>query len=124
MRKEPNRSAQDIADIWMVLIGVTIISLALGACQSFVKPENIEQRLAYAYGTHTAVMQAAATSVSLGELTPEQGETVLVLADRSRIILDSARVALSAGDPTTAEGQLLLAIGILTEIQNFLRRVQ
>lgn len=99
-----------------------ILVATLSGCSLFEKPETVEQRLAYAYGTHTAVMEAAATSVSFGELTPEQGESVLELADRARTILDSARIAFSAGDPSTAEGQLALAMGILIELQNYLRR--
>lgn len=123
MRREPVRTAKDIREIWIVLALTTIITTIVG-CAAFTAPESIEQRLAYAYGTHTAVMEAAATSVGFGELTPEEGESVLELADRARIVLDSARVALGAGDPTTAEGQLALAVGILTELQNYLRRAR
>lgn len=116
------RTAKDIREIWLTLIGIVVATTLLGACKAFVEPETLEQRLAYAYGTHTAVLNTAASGVALGELTPEEGESVLALADRALLILDSARFALNAGDPRTAEGQLRLALGVLTELQDYLRR--
>jgi len=107
---------------WLFYFFWTLILVALAGCANFAAPRGLDDRLAYAYATHTAVLQAAATSVEMGDLSPDQGEEILELADRSRRLLDAARFALNAGDPRTAEGQLDLALGILTELQAYLRR--
>jgi hypothetical protein len=49
---------------------------------------------------------------------------VLKLADESRALLDAARAAAKVGDPTTANGKLVLATSILTQLQTYLRSKQ
>lgn len=96
--------------------------LVLSACAALTPPKSFDDRLAYAYGTHTAVLTAAARSVSAQEITSGQAETVLQLADESRQVLDAARLAAAAGDARTADGQLALATNVLTQLQLYLRR--
>lgn len=118
---KPEEAAREA---WIVTAGLAAILLFFSACAALTPPQTTDQRLAYAYGTHTAVMDAAAVAVERGELSPETGTAVLEMADQARTLLDSARFVLSTGDTKTAEGQLMLAIGILTELQNYLRRAQ
>lgn len=98
------------------------VAFTLPGCASIglEEPQSIDQRLAYAYGTHTAVLDAAAVGVATGKLTPEDGEQVLKLADESRLLLDASRAALGAGDVATADGRLLLALNVLTQLQAYL----
>ncbi len=97
----------------LLLAGCTALGLA--------PAQSLDDRLAYAYATHTAVLDAAATAVNAGELSSADGEWVLVLADESRLILDAVRSAAEDGDVSTAEGRLALASNILLQLQDYLR---
>ena len=94
----------------------------LTACASLglTPADSFDARLAYAYGTHTAILQAATAAVTAGTISPKDGETVLSLAQQSRTLLDSAR-AVENTDPTTAAGRLALAANILNQLQTFLQ---
>lgn len=97
------------------------LSLITGCASLGLAPaDSFDARLAYAYGTHTAVLEAASTAVSAGTLSPKDGKTVLSLAAQSRTLLDSAR-AVENTDPTTAAGRLTLAVNVLTQIQTYLQ---
>lgn len=100
---------------------ILVLTLVLSACAAFAPPKSLDQRMAYAYATHTAVLSAAASSVAAGELSPSDGQQVLALADQSRRILDGARLAAGAGDISQAEGQLRLATSVLLELQRHIR---
>lgn len=100
-----------------------IVATLLVGCASLglESPQSLDQRIAYAYGTHTAVVNAAADSLRAGELKVEDANDIMSLAEEARSILDSARIALSENDPTSAEGRLLLATEVLQELQDYLR---
>lgn len=100
--------------LWLLVAGCA--SLGLAPASSF------SDRLAYSYGTHTAVLTAATASLEAGEISSEDATRVLKVADQARQTLDAARVAAGAGDIATAEGQLQLAASLLTELQTYLRR--
>jgi hypothetical protein len=102
---------------------LVLVSAFLAACSGIglAPPQSFEERLAYAYGAHTAVLDAATTSVGAGDLSAQDGTAVLELADESRIILDGARLAWRAGDLDTAEARLVLATGLLQQLQAYLR---
>ncbi len=97
--------------------------LALTSCaQLGVAPaRSFDQRLAYAYGTHTAVLEAAAAGVRAGALTPADGAAVLRLADQSRQVLDAAR-DIETTNIKGAESKLALAAAILAELQEYLNK--
>jgi len=84
------------------------------------KPQSFEQQLAYAYSTHTAVLEATANAVELDQLSPDDAQQVLRLSDESRVLLDASRAAIGVGDVTTAQGQLVLATNILTQLKAYL----
>lgn len=100
---------------WLVVV------MLVTACAAFTPAKSFDDKLAYAYGTHAALLHAAAAGVAAGEITPEDGQQVLNISDQCRAILDAAKLAAGTGDVSTAEGQLALAVNILTELQNYLR---
>jgi hypothetical protein len=95
--------------------------LALSACALFGgKTLSLDESLAAAYTTHTAVVNATTTSLQAGTITAAQADKVLAMAQTSRAILDAARVAEQAGNATAANNQLALAANALTALQTFL----
>jgi hypothetical protein len=96
----------------MVVVGCA----ALGIQQ----PKSIEERLAYAYASHTAVLQATTSSLNVGAITSADAERILSESDTARTALDAAQVAIGAGDVSTAEGRLAAAVAILTQLQAYL----
>lgn len=101
-----------------VLLLLGCASLGLAPAQSF------EQKVAYAYGVHTAVLQSATSAVTHKDISQDEGKQVLKLADDSRTLLDASRQAFNLGDVSTANGKLALATSILSELQTYLRSKQ
>lgn len=93
----------------------------LSACNSLgLQPaETVDQRIAYSYGVHTAVLQTATVLTKSGTLSKTDAEQVLVLADQSRTLLDAAK-AVETTDAATASNKLALATSILTQLQTYL----
>lgn len=103
-----------LAFVFMMAV-VGCAQLGLAPAQTF------DEKLAYAYGTHTAVLQASAAAVSAGTLTAAEGQAVANLADQSRSILDSAH-ALEGTDLSSATAKLTLATAVLTQVQTYLQQ--
>lgn len=93
------------------LLLVACAQLGLSSAQTF------DQKLAYAYGTHTAVLNAATAAVQSKTLSTTDAEQVLKLADESRALLDGARMA---GDTAAGGSKLALATSVLTQLQAYL----
>lgn len=95
----------------------------LAGCQQLglAPAASFESKLAYAYGSHAAVQSAAAQALDAHELSSADGTAVLQLADQSRALLDAARAANAAGDTATADGRLMLASSVLTQLEAYLR---
>ena len=93
---------------------IACAQLGLAPAQSF------EEKLAYAYGVHTAVTATAAAAVSAKALTPADGAQVLSVSDQARTLLDAARTLYAAQDTTGADAKLVLATGLLTQLQTYL----
>lgn len=105
-----------------ITLFIAVIALLAGCAQlGMVPAKSFEEKLAYAYSTHTAVLQTAASAVTLKQISKEDGMQVLKLADESRSLLDAARIV---GDPTAAQNKLVLATTILTQLQAYLRSKQ
>lgn len=102
------------------------ILLLLAACaQLGVQPaQSFDERLAYAYGTNTAVREASTSALNAGEITPDDMERVIALNDQARALLDAARLAHGTGDLETADARLTLAVSVLTQVQTYLRGVR
>jgi hypothetical protein len=93
----------------------------MSACSSLgLQPaETIDQKIAYSYGIHTAVLQTAAMLAQSGTLSKADAAQVLALADQSRSLLDAAKT-IEATDAATASNKLALAASILTQLQTYL----
>ena len=101
--------------------GFVLILLAGCAQLGLAPAQTLDEKLAYAYGTHTAVQRAAASALTARDISSADAEQVLKLADESRALLDGARAAAKIGDTSTADGKLLLATSILAQLQTYLR---
>lgn len=97
--------------------------VCLSACAQLglAPAQTFDEKLAYAYGTHTAVLKAATLALNAKTISSKDAEQVAKLADESRQLLDAAHVAENSGDITTANGRLLLATNVLEQLQVFLR---
>jgi len=115
----------DLKNLCTFLGGALLLAAFLGACAQIglAPADTFDKKLAYAYASHTAVLQAAATAVKNKDITPDDGRQVLKLADESRALLDAAK-GLSGVDPSAASGKLILATQILAQLQTYLRSHQ
>lgn len=82
---------------------------------------SFDERLAYAVSQNAAVRQAAANALDAGEIQLQDAQFVLKTTDESRTLLDAAKVASGAGDISTAEGRLSVAVTVLANLQTYLR---
>jgi hypothetical protein len=105
--------AQPFAYLALVLL-MACSSLGVAPAQTF------NQKLAYSYGVHTAVLQATTNAVQAGKLSSADATQVLNMADQSKVLLDGATSLSSAGDTTGAINKLGLATAALTALQTFL----
>jgi hypothetical protein len=104
------------------LLPLPFILLLLSACTALgLQPaQTFNQKLAYAYGTHTAVLQAATMDVKAGTLKSADAQQILQLSDQAKTILDSATALAASGDTTGATNKLALATAALTALQTYL----
>jgi hypothetical protein len=100
-----------------------VLCALLSACTAFglAPAQSFDQRLAYAMGTNTAVRDASTSALNGGTISSTDMEYVVKLNDQTRVFLDAAKSASQAGDTETAEGRLVLATNILTQLQAYLR---
>ena len=99
-----------------------VLVCAAGCAQLGLAPaQTFDQKLAYAYGVHTAVLNATTSALNAKTLKSTDAEQVQTLAGQSRQLLDAAKSASSVGDITTANGKLLLGTQILEQLQTYLR---
>lgn len=108
---------------FLLALSVPIVG-ALAGCESLglAAPQSYDQRVAYARGELTGLVNATAAAVEKGQLPKDDGARVLELAKQARTVLEAADTAQAAGDVSTAEGRLSLAIGILQQVQTFVER--
>lgn len=102
------------------LILITLLALAGCASIGAVTPTSTDEKIAYAYGTVTAVRQSCTQALTTGVLPTSGAQQCLTVTDGARTALDAAKVAEGAGDDTTALGKLALATTLLTQIQQYL----
>lgn len=98
--------------LFLLLVGCATLGLA--------PAQTLNQKIAYAYGTHTAVLQATTGAVAAGKLSSADATQVLKLADDSRVLLDAATSLEASGDTAGATSKLALATTALTALQTFL----
>lgn len=110
--------------LYTVTLVLAIALSSLGGCSDFglERPQSFDQKLAYAYGTHTAVLTAATMALDAGRITVDDAQQILDMADQTRSLLDGSRLLASTGDLSAAENRLALATAVLIQIQDYLNR--
>lgn len=106
---------------WLITF---MLSLALAACVSLEAPKSFEERLAYGYASVAASRATTTAMLERGRITVDEARNAQALADQSRTALDLARGTFKAGDISTAESQLNLALTVLTSLEAFLKEKQ
>lgn len=104
------------------LIYLPFLLLLMSACaQLGVAPaQTFNQKMAYAIGVHSSILQATTSGVTSGALSSSDAEAVLKQADNARAALDVAQAASVAGDPTGANNKLAIATTALLALQSYL----
>jgi len=105
-----------VASLGSLLVAALLVGCAaLGITQ----PLSLDEQIASAYTTQTAVVQAATAAVSSGTLSSTDATHVLTMAQTSRGLLDAARAAEGTGNTAGASSELALATSALTALQAF-----
>lgn len=100
--------------------GVVMAMLASCASLGIEPAKSLPDRIAYAAGVNAGLRNAAANALNAHTLSSVDGEYTLNVSDQTRTLLDASKLALASGDPKTAEGRLVLALNILTQLQAYL----
>ena len=104
------------------LIPALLVMLIAGcASLGILTPQTLDERLSYGYEQLTAALQTVSAAANQKLITKSEGQSILAIADQSRLLLDAARAAQTNGDLTSAEGRLVLAVNVLRELQTYLR---
>lgn len=103
-----------------LLASVALLALAACAQLGLAPAQTFDQKLAYAYGTHTAIVASAAQATKTGTLNATDAEHVLTLADQSRQFLDAAH-AVETSNVNDASAKLALATAILNQLTIYLQ---
>jgi uncharacterized membrane protein YcgQ (UPF0703/DUF1980 family) len=92
------------------------------ACQSLglAPARSLDDRLAYAYGVHTAVVEVISSAAQTGQLKPQEARQAANLAENSRQLLDAAK-AIEQTDAKGASSRLTLATAVLDQLQAYLK---
>ena len=99
-----------------------VLLLLAGCAQMGLAPaQTFDQKLAYAAGGNTAALEAATSSLDAKMITSADMEKIIQMHGQVRTLLDAARTTAAAGDMTTAQSKLALALTALTELQSYLR---
>ena len=98
--------------------------LFLTGCASTGPTQTFPQNLAYAYATHTAILQATTAAVGGGVISSADASQILVLEDQAKVILDGAATLATNGSLTEANNKLALALSALTAVQVYLNNHQ
>jgi hypothetical protein len=108
----------------ILLLAACFILAMIPGCVSLEAPKSFNERLAYAYGGVSASRATAGALLERGRISVDEARNAQALADQSRTALDLARGAAGQGDMSTANGQLELALTVLTSLEKFLKEKQ
>lgn len=104
-----------------LLVGLAVLLVTGCASLGLEQPKTFKDRLAYAYGVNTAVRIAATDALRTQQISAGDALHVKLVNDQVREALDAADI-LSVTDLGAAEGRLIAAARILTEVQEYLRQ--
>jgi hypothetical protein len=102
---------------------VLLLALMVG-CSSFVKPENLGQRIMYAQSQVGAAYKTVSDLRGREAISKEDGKKAIAQIDKVDEAIKIARIALDQGDISTAEGQLNAALTALVAIEATLKAKQ
>lgn len=105
---------------WVGLWATWVIMIS--ACA--VMPQSFDQQLAAANIAFTGAVRASTTALQTQVISLKEAQELRVLMEQAKTILDSSKVIADAGDTSSAEAKLLLATGIISEIQTYLLKEQ
>lgn len=96
------------------------LAALLSACGvlGLQQPKDFGDRWEYAQRHSIAVRDTATASLDAGLIDVETAQWVKSVADKADEGLDLARMAYRAGDYSTAEGRLQLALAVLNEFES------
>jgi hypothetical protein len=101
------------------ILVLMLAGLASCAALGLAPAQTLDQKLAYAYGVETGLLNSIATAVTAGTITSQTGSKANTLVLNVKTFLDDAR-ALEATNATGAAADLALATTALTAVQTFL----
>jgi len=93
----------------------------LSACSSFVAPQNLEQRIAYAQGQVGAAYQTVADLTTRKQISKEKAQETIAEIDKADISVKLARKALKDGLFKDAESSLKVATDLLVILEKSLQ---
>jgi hypothetical protein len=105
----------------LLALGAVVVTVSGCTMLGIATPNGVEQRLAYAYGTHTGVQRSAAAALRGGFIDEKDAREVLRMADQARDLLDAARTLHNSGNSRLAGDKLHLAVAMLDSISVYLQ---
>ena len=108
----------------LALLCIAAIAVLLTSCVSMEAPKSFNEKLAYAYAGVASTRSTAASMLERKRISVEEARQMQAGADKARAALDLARGAQISGDMTTAQGQLDLAMTVLTQLEAYLKARQ
>jgi hypothetical protein len=102
----------------VVLLGCLTV-LASCASLGLAPAQTLDQKLAYAYGVETGLLNSIASATTAGTLSSATATKANTMVLTAKGFLDSAR-ALESANATNAANDLALATAALTAVQTYL----
>lgn len=101
-----------------------LLALFVAGCATIAKPQTTEQKLMYAQAQVGAAYKTVADLRKRDAISKEDGRATIDKIDEADKSVKLARTALQAGDISTAEGKLSVALTALIAIESTLKAKQ
>lgn len=99
------------------LAAALMILMMVACANQLAVPKSFDQKVAYANGSLTAVLEATAASLDAHQISSDDARAVREMAKQASGFLDSAQ---QFGEGPKGTSQLALATGVLTQLQAYL----
>lgn len=105
-----------------VVLMLALAALLLQGCAALghVTPETFDERLAYGYGMHDAMLRATTRALDDGLISSGDASSMLEQADNAYELLLQAEDYSMIGDVRTADGRLRMATAVLQSLDDYL----
>ncbi len=101
---------RQLAHLWIVLV-------LLAGCAGAIAPKNVEQGLFHATGQVTAAYRTVADLAARKQIDAETRARLIGQIDLADAAIQAGRMAVVAGDITTAQGRLNAALALLLAVE-------